>query len=334
MKAPPPAQFEPNLTDGIVKKATRVVIFGDPKVGKTTWAASAPKPLFLDLERGSEEMNVSRVTNIDSWSNLMWVLRDLIARPKGFKTIVLDTIDRAEWLAQAHVIAVDRDGASSIETACGGYGKGYTAVYELFRALLKELEVLYSRGVNIIFVSHQKVEKVPTSGMDDHERWTLATHQKVTGLLVSWCDAVLYARTEVLVSRAKKGERARAFGDRRVIETVRSPAWVAGNRYGLPAQLDLVWGEFARYVFEDDEARLARLSGELEARCAKLAELLDEQAANEQLARIVREKPVTASALQRAINAVNEAVETAEQSDGSTSADGNRADGDSAGGSR
>ena len=45
---------------GKIKSAKKVVIYGPEGIGKSTFAAQFPEPLFIDTEGSTAELNVAR----------------------------------------------------------------------------------------------------------------------------------------------------------------------------------------------------------------------------------------------------------------------------------
>jgi hypothetical protein len=231
----------------------RILVYGPGGIGKTTFAANAPDVLFVDIEGGSSQLAVSRVEDENgnppaTWEELRAAVRSLIEDPQGARTVVLDTIDRAEWLCWQHVCkGVD----GGIEAVGKGYGKGFTAAYEEFRKLFADFEVLWrKRQVRLIFLAHSKLVPVSNPKGLDYQRFTLKVHEKVAGLFVEACDTVLFAHHEMYVKEeeGKKGRGKALGGDGRWISTVEQPTHVAKNRYNLPDLLNLSWDEFAEAV--------------------------------------------------------------------------------------
>ena len=50
-----------NITKGKIDRALKVVAYGSEGIGKTTFAAAFPEPLFIDTEGGTAHMDVRRI---------------------------------------------------------------------------------------------------------------------------------------------------------------------------------------------------------------------------------------------------------------------------------
>ncbi len=268
--------FKLNISRGVKREPPRIVLHGAPGIGKSTLASRAPAPVFLDLEHGTLQMDVARVDGIDTWEALLAAVRALATEAHDFQTVVLDTLDRAEWLCWQYLCAKER--VASIEQVGKGYGRGYVAAYEQFRVLAAELERLRARGMGIILVAHSKIEKAPNAAGDEYERWTLKVHKHIAGLFYEMFDAILFARLEVFSAKNENG-RTKGVGDARVLETQEAPAWLAKNRYAMPRQIPLAWEELAAAMNRGAEEVTRALRAELDTAIAKLSDL-DAEAAN------------------------------------------------------
>jgi phage nucleotide-binding protein len=131
------------------------LIYGQPGIGKTSLALSAPKPLLIDFDNGLRRVAKQYQTDsvqIESYQNLLDILtkEDI----SSYETIVIDTlgkmIDRiADWLAVSNPKVKQADGQLSM--------KGWGNVKAEFQRLLKLLE---SKNKSVIFIAHEKEEKV------------------------------------------------------------------------------------------------------------------------------------------------------------------------------
>ena len=51
--------------------AKKVVVYGPEGIGKSTFAARFPEPVFIDTEGSTRDMDVARTPSPTSWSMLM-----------------------------------------------------------------------------------------------------------------------------------------------------------------------------------------------------------------------------------------------------------------------
>lgn len=260
-----------NISRGIRREPPRLVIHGAPGIGKSTLASRAPNPVFIDLERGTDQIDVPRVDDVDTWEKLLATVRALAAPEYDYKTVVIDTLDRAEWMCWQSVCQAER--VASIEKVGKGFGKGYTAAYEAFRGLAAALEKLrIERGMSIILIAHSKIEKAPNAAGDEYERWTLKVHKQIAGLFYEQFDAILFARLQVYTRKTEAG-RTKGVGDARVLETQESPAWLAKNRYALPASLPLSWEDLDAAMNRGAAAVLSSIRAEVDTALTRFADI-------------------------------------------------------------
>ena len=121
-------EIETGLKPGPVK----MNVSGTDGIGKTTFAAGAPDPIFIKTEDGTKYVNTSAFPLCDSFEDVMRRLKQLVEEKHKFKTVVLDTTDWTAKLIQEEVCR--QKNVASIEDI--GYGKGYTMMEEGFRKIL------------------------------------------------------------------------------------------------------------------------------------------------------------------------------------------------------
>ena len=227
------------ITSGVLSTPLKVVIYGPEGIGKSSFAAQAPGPLFIDTEGSTSRMNVRRLPAPTSFTMIQEEIRYVISNPTVCQTLVLDTADWAERLC--------RDGVCSKNNKSGledfGYGKGYTYVYEDFGRMLNLLDQVIDRGINVIVTAHaamRKFEQPDESGAYDRWELKLINAQKcsIANMLKEWADMVLFANYETYVIKGKNEmEKNKVTGGKRVMHTTHHPCWDAKNRFGLPEKL-------------------------------------------------------------------------------------------------
>ena len=141
------------IKKGKIKSAIRLVAYGSEGIGKSTFASQFPDPLFIDVEGGTKQLDIARFPQPDTWSELLAMVDAVIAEPTICQTLVIDTIDRAETLLSAQLLA--ESGVDSIEKYGGGYGKGYTAIQERFN---KDLEAARAKAGAPIIITRPVIE--------------------------------------------------------------------------------------------------------------------------------------------------------------------------------
>ncbi len=234
-----------NVKKGKEERPLRVVFYGPEGIGKSTFGANAPSPIFLQGEEGTSHLDVARFPKPQSWSEVLEAVRGLKAVGHEYKTLVVDTLDALEPLCWRHVcetFAVGKGGkARSIEDY--GYGKGYVMALEVWRSLMVELEQLGAKGMHVILLAHAVVKPFKNPTGEDFDRYELKLHQKASGLFKEWCDSLLFANYETFAK--KDGLRAKGVGNARMVFTSRHAAYDAKHRGNLPESFPLSWADFA-----------------------------------------------------------------------------------------
>jgi hypothetical protein len=226
-----------NVVRGRLEKPMRIVIFGGDGVGKSTFAARAPAPIFVGAEDGTATLDIERMPDIGSWRDITDALAELESGQHGYRTVVLDTLDWAEPMLWDHVCSAG--GKASIEDF--GYGKGYIAALDEWRRLLAQLDRLRDRrGMHVVLIAHAWIKPFKNPDGDDYDRYEMKLHAKASGLIREWADMVLFANHETLV-RDDKGRKKGVSTGARIVHTERRAAWDAKNRYGLPETMPLDW---------------------------------------------------------------------------------------------
>ncbi len=224
-----------NITTGKIDRALKVVAYGSEGIGKTTFAAAFPEPLFIDTEGGTSHMDVRRINRPKSWSELLTIIGEVAATADVCKTLVLDTADWAEQLCVTHVC--EKYKQSSIESF--GYGKGYTYLAEEFGRLLTALDKVIDSGKNVVITAHAKMRKFEQPDEQGaYDRWEMKLSKQVAPLLKEWCDMLLFLNYKTYVITTDTNSK-KAQGGRRVIYTSHHPCWDAKNRHSLPEEMDL-----------------------------------------------------------------------------------------------
>jgi hypothetical protein len=220
----------------------RAVIYGGEGLGKTTTAAQLTGPvLFFDLEDGTSQLDVARVS-INSWPELLTSLAEIAKYPSGFRTLVIDSADWAERLCSEDLLKTS--GKKSIEDF--GYGKGYTILAERIARALELCDAVIKAGLHVVWVAHSKTVRFsPPDQTDGYDRYELKMNKMVAPLFKEWPDLLLFANYQIQIVEGTDGRVKAQGGKLRQIFTSRTAAWDAKNRFGLPDVLPMPLGSIA-----------------------------------------------------------------------------------------
>jgi hypothetical protein len=235
------------LTRANTPKPPRILIHGVAGVGKTTFAAEANKPVFVQTEDGLGTIPAASFPLARTYEDVIGSLGSLYTEDHDFKTVVIDSVDWLEPLVWGK--ACRDNGWGSIEDA--GYGKGYVAALTLWRQYIDGLNALRDdRGMTVVQIAHTDIKRFDSPEHDPYDRYVIKLHTRAAALMQEHSDIVLFANYRISTVKAdvgfnKKVNRAMGSGER-VIHTAERPAFLAKNRYGLPETLPLDWQSFAQ----------------------------------------------------------------------------------------
>ena len=223
------------ITKGKQARAQRVVLYGVESVGKSTFAAQFPNPLFLDIEQGTSHLNVDRC-DIGSWKQLTDSLAE--AKATDYQTIVIDSADWAERLCVEDLLASSKK--TSIEDF--GFGKGWVMVAERMSRMLTSVDALIEAGKNVVLIAHSKIVRFEApDALAAYDRYELKLSKQSSPLLKEFADELWFLRFKTKVSTTDTGKGKGIGGKERILLTTHSAAYDAKTRSGLAEELPLEW---------------------------------------------------------------------------------------------
>lgn len=259
-KRPQPAKLTLASIVTVPKRAPmRLLVWGVSGVGKTTFAAAAPNPIFLCTEEGAESMSVARFPLLTSYEQVGQALEALHDNHDR-QTLVIDSLTALETLIHDYVCRTNN--WRSIDVPA--YGAGYARALDEWAALMKSLDQLRrAKNMHVILIGHADEKPFKNPEGEDWNRYCLQLRASPAKALQQWSDAVLFARHEVFASTSGKRVRGISTGAR-VLHTQWNAAFDAKNRYDLPDIIPLSWDEFDQHVNAAPSAeRLERLRVEI-----------------------------------------------------------------------
>ena len=174
-----------------------LLLYGAPKVGKTSMLSSLDDCLIIDTEKGARmiEGYIQEVNSRDELINTLIDIKD--SKDVSYKYIAIDTIDKvAEW-AERRVC--EEESVKSIADLA--FGKGYGLVRE---KVIKTVSAFKEVAEHLIIIGHRKVAYAVTEGNPIVVPESLDLTGKLKNVIMSSCDAIGYVyrndKEELMVS--------------------------------------------------------------------------------------------------------------------------------------
>ena len=228
-----------SITAGPRQMPYRLEIYGPHGVGKTTLAAQAPKPIFIQTEDGLGRLESAAFPLATSMNDVLEALNTLYSEAHDFQTVVLDSADWLDNLIQSQVKADHDEKARS-------YGKDTLLWAEQWLLILSWLNALRrDRGMNVILIAHAEIKRFDPPDSESYERYQPKIPAKSSAAIKEWADAVLFANFKTFVKseaiNAQKTVKKAVSGGERLLHTGEKPAYLAKNRYSMPDTLPMNW---------------------------------------------------------------------------------------------
>lgn len=224
----------------------RILLYAPHGIGKTTFGASAPAPIFIPTEDGLGVLEVPHFPLAKSESDVLEAIGALANEEHDFQTVVIDSLD---WLDNM----VWADVNEKYDSKDLAYGKGAVIVAERWRVILEGLNTLRNdRGMCVILLAHCQIKRFDSPETEPYERYQPKLQERSSALVQEWADAVLFANFKTIVKHEDVGfkkevRRGITTGDR-LLYTTEKPAYYAKNRYGLPDALPLSWDALSEAI--------------------------------------------------------------------------------------
>ena len=218
-----------------------MVIYGPEKSGKTSLAAWSKNPIFAmsSNETGLETLidygqlgETANMPAFQSWEEFLKFLDRILVEEHNFETLVLDTLNGFEKMAEAFVTTTEFGGDTS-KRGFLHYMVGYKATTPHWSAMLNLLDqIREEKGMTIIGLCHQQVHSFKNPTGQDYDRYQPQMHERQWGATHQWADLIMFLDTVTVVD--EEGSRPKAKGGpQRIARCQKSATWDAGNRYGI-----------------------------------------------------------------------------------------------------
>lgn len=224
---------------GSLKEPRKIIIYGPPKLGKSTLAGSTKNALMIPTEDRVAHIECDKTPIAGSYAEIMDVFSALLNEKHAYKRVIIDTLDWFEPLLHAYVC--EKKGFKSIvddhnkDTA---FQKGlkYHAV-EGWKQFLSNCDVLRDNGFDIILVAHSTIITVSPPSSDAYDKYVMKIDKNALAVVEEWADIIAFYDKEIFVKKDDQGinkkGKALTKNSRILHLSGDSAAMISGNSYGL-----------------------------------------------------------------------------------------------------
>ncbi len=140
-----------------MKPTLAMLIYGQPGIGKTTLACSAPDPVLFDCDGGVTRINGAHMVptlQVEKWEDIDAALKE-IEGSKDYHTIVIDTCGKLLAFMEGYIKSTDTK--KTLSDRSGGLTlKGYGARKQMFINFINRVRLT---GRSLVFVAHEQEQK-------------------------------------------------------------------------------------------------------------------------------------------------------------------------------
>ena len=222
--------------------APRIMLYGVEGIGKSTFGAGAPNPIFILTEDGLGSLKVDHFPIAKTVDDVMSAIGTLHVEKHDFATVVIDSLD---WLESIIWHEVE----SKYDAKELAYGKGAIITADRWREILDGLDALRNdRNMAVILIAHSTIKRFDSPEVEPYDRYQPKLQERSGAVIREWADAVLFANYKTIVKKDdvgfnKTSNRGISTGER-LLYTNERPAYMAKNRYNLPDVIPMTWDDF------------------------------------------------------------------------------------------
>jgi hypothetical protein len=209
-----------------------ILVYGAPKIGKSSFASRFPEALFFECEPGLSQLEVFKLPTY-TWDDFLSACKLVASGEHRFKTIVIDTADNAfkfcsEYVCGKHNIEYEGD---------MGHGKGWALVKNEWHRVLTRLASL---PYGLVLISHAQDKTIETR-TGEYTKTQPSLPDRARNVVLGLVDMILYC------DAVPRKDAAGNVTVERVMRTKPHPTYEAGDRTGrLPDILPLEYDAFVK----------------------------------------------------------------------------------------
>ncbi len=220
----------------------KILLYGLPGLGKSTFAAGCPRPVFIATSDGLEGLSVDAFPVAKIAQDVRDAIEYLRTEKHDWKTVVLDTVGWLEKLIHEEVCA-----QLGLDFMTQASMKSYPLAGKKLKEILESLDRLnVERKMMVLIIGHATIAKFEDPSTASYDRYQLQMNEKVAELFMQDADIVAFMNQKVTIKEEKEGFASvkKASGSQRFLFFDLRPAFYAKEHgYGLPAEMPVEPGK-------------------------------------------------------------------------------------------
>ena len=187
-----------------------MLLYGAPKVGKTTMLSKLDDCLIIDTEQGAN-MVEGYIESVNNRDELIAILKEA-KEGHDYKYVAIDTIDKvADWADKS---VCQEENVSAVQDLA--FGKGFAMSRD---KVLNTIKILRQIFPHVILIGHKKWAQAVVDGKAMVQPESLDLTGKLKNMIMADCDAIGYVFRD-----EEKGELMVSFKANEALEAgSRSP---------------------------------------------------------------------------------------------------------------
>lgn len=240
-----------DIQKGVKKMARKIVIYGPPKLGKSTLAGSTEKALMIPTEDRVAHIKCDKTPVVTSLKEITEIFNFLLKKENkhGYKRIIIDTLDWLEPLIHQAIVEDLKSSGKKVESITDDHtketafqkGLKYLAVNK-WKDFLANCDALRAAGFDIILVAHSQTITINPPNSDPYDKYVMKIDKHSLAVIEEWADTIAFYDKKVFLktdsSGINKKNKATQGSERTMYLSGNNPAMINGNSFGLEDIVD------------------------------------------------------------------------------------------------
>lgn len=228
-----------NLQPSVISrdlKGKYLLLYGEPKCGKTSFAVQTPRALVCAFELGVNALAGVRYMPVEKWASFKKIMKQL-KDPRAkelYDTVVIDTVSIAYDLCEKYVC--QREGVDSVREI--PWGQGWKMVSKEFHECMREITML---GFGLVLICHSRQKQ--TDVKDEEGNPLMSNEPDLSKQAYTVCNAICDIIGYINIEFNPDGT------SQRYLYTRKTPTIFAGSRYKyLDAKIPFGYNELVNAI--------------------------------------------------------------------------------------